>query len=143
MSGTNNIRWWPGLAIAITGVVVFVILRAIDIWPYEQARTLALLTTVSATGFLLLLWWLIFSRVKEIGANRTFSRSSPPIFPSNSLMVAWSSFPCPRTATSVSFDFYSCNSTGRRNKREGAKRRLPPAPFDSGMRASANPMSFS
>ena len=63
MSGTNNIRWWPGLAIAITGVVVFVILRAIEIWPYEQARSLALLTTVSATGFLLLLWWLIFSRV--------------------------------------------------------------------------------
>lgn len=62
MSGTTNIRWWPGVAIAITGVVVFAALRVIEIWPYEQARSLALLTTVSATAFLLLLWWLTFSR---------------------------------------------------------------------------------
>ncbi len=62
MSGTNNIRWWPGIAIALLGTTVFAVLRALDVWPYEQARSLALLTTVASTGFLLLLWWLIFSR---------------------------------------------------------------------------------
>ncbi len=62
MADTTPIRWWPGIAIAIFGAAIFLILRVLDVWPYEQARSLALLATVSGTALLLLVWWLFFSR---------------------------------------------------------------------------------
>ena len=62
MPETKNIRWWPGVAIAIIGGVAFALMRVLDVWPYEQARSLAILATVAGTGLLLLLWWLFFSR---------------------------------------------------------------------------------
>ena len=62
MAETNRIRWWPGLAIAILGALAFALMRVLDVWPYEQARSLALLATAAGTGLLLLLWWLFFSR---------------------------------------------------------------------------------
>ena len=62
MPEIKHIRWWPGVAIAITGGVTFALMRVLDVWPYEQARSLALLATVAGTGLLLLLWWLFFSR---------------------------------------------------------------------------------
>jgi outer membrane protein assembly factor BamB len=58
----HRIRWRPGVAIAILGTVLLLVFRALDVWPYEQARTLALLATAAGTGLLLLLWWLFFSR---------------------------------------------------------------------------------
>ncbi|MEO6742070.1 MAG: PQQ-binding-like beta-propeller repeat protein [Chthoniobacteraceae bacterium] len=62
MSATKTIRWRPGVAIAILGVIVFAAMRLLDVWPYEQARTLAQLATVLGTVALLLVWWLFFSR---------------------------------------------------------------------------------
>jgi len=62
MAETKSIRWWPGVAVALLGATAFAIIRVLDVWPYEQARSLALLSTVAGTGLLLLLWWLFFSR---------------------------------------------------------------------------------
>ena len=62
MAEPRRIRWWPGVAIAITGGVAFALMRVLDVWPYEQARSLALLATAAGTGLLLLLWWLLLSR---------------------------------------------------------------------------------
>ena len=62
MAETKPIRWWPGIAIAILGTVVFVLMRVLDVWPYEQLRSISLLTTVSAAAVMLLVWWLFFSR---------------------------------------------------------------------------------
>ena len=58
----QRIRWRPGIIIAILGVVAFVAARVIDVWPYEQARTMAMLAAVAGTALLLLVWWLFFSR---------------------------------------------------------------------------------
>ena len=57
-----SIRWRPGIAIAILGASVFLAMRVLDVWPYEQARTGAQLGTFLATVLLLLVWWLFFSR---------------------------------------------------------------------------------
>jgi outer membrane protein assembly factor BamB len=62
MAESNRIRWWPGIVIAILGVSAFLIIRTVDVWPYEQARTLAILGTAAGTVLLLLIWWLLFSR---------------------------------------------------------------------------------
>ena len=62
MAETKSIRWWPGAGIAILGTVVFMLIRVLDVWPYEQARSLALLATAAGAGLLLLLWWLFLSR---------------------------------------------------------------------------------
>jgi outer membrane protein assembly factor BamB len=62
MAEPKPIRWWPGIAITILGAVVFATIRMLDVWPYEQARSLASLAAVVGTTVLLLLWWLIFSR---------------------------------------------------------------------------------
>ena len=62
MAATKHIRWWPGIVIALLGTITFAVLRVLDVWPYEQARTLALLATAAGTAVLLLIWWLIFSR---------------------------------------------------------------------------------
>ena len=59
----KSIRWWPGIVIAILGVIVFAAMRMLDVWPYEQARTMGLLATTAATVLLLVVWWLFFSRV--------------------------------------------------------------------------------
>jgi outer membrane protein assembly factor BamB len=66
MAGKKTIRWWPGVAIAILGSIAFAVIRLLDIWPYEQARTLAMLATTVSTGVLLLLWWLFFSRARPV-----------------------------------------------------------------------------
>ncbi len=58
----KNIRWRPGIIITILGVATFAAVRLLDVWPYEQARTLAQLATILATVVLLLVWWLFFSR---------------------------------------------------------------------------------
>ena len=58
----QRIRWWPGIAAAILGTVLFTAFRLLDVWPYEQKRSIALLSTVAGTALLLLVWWLIFSR---------------------------------------------------------------------------------
>ncbi len=58
----QGIRWWPGIAIAILGAAAFVVLRKLEIWPYEQARSLAVLATALISGTLLLVWWLFLSR---------------------------------------------------------------------------------
>ena len=63
MSDPQRIRWWPGIAIAILGAAAFLIIRTIDVWPYEQARTLAILSALLFTAILLALWWLFFSIV--------------------------------------------------------------------------------
>ena len=62
MAETKSIRWQPGASIAILGASVFAVLRMLDVWPYEQARTLALIATTAGTALLLLIWWLFFSR---------------------------------------------------------------------------------
>jgi outer membrane protein assembly factor BamB len=64
MSNPQSIRWWPGIVIAILGAATFMIIRTIDVWPYEQARTLAMLGTAAGTVCLLLVWWLLFSRAR-------------------------------------------------------------------------------
>ncbi len=61
MTGRRPIRWWPGIAIAILGAIAFAVIRVLDVWPYEQARSLAILATAVTTGALLLLWWLFLS----------------------------------------------------------------------------------
>ena len=58
----KSVRWWPAAVIVIFGAVAFAIIRALDVWPYEQARSFAVLITVAATLTLLLGWWLFFSR---------------------------------------------------------------------------------
>ncbi len=62
MTKPHPIRWWPGIAIAILGAIAITTIHALDVWPYEQARSLATIATVAGTVLLLLLWWLIFSR---------------------------------------------------------------------------------
>ena len=57
----QGIHWRPGIGIAILGASVFAAIRVLDVWPYEQARTMALLATVAGTALLLLVWWLFFS----------------------------------------------------------------------------------
>ena len=56
----QGIHWRPGIGIAILGASVFAAIRVLDVWPYEQARTMALLATVAGTALLLLVWWLFF-----------------------------------------------------------------------------------
>ena len=46
----------------ILGGIAIAVIRAIEVWPYEQARSLALLMTIISTLTLLLAWWLFFSR---------------------------------------------------------------------------------
>ena len=58
----QSIRWRPGIAITILGAIVFAAVRRLDVWPYEQARSLAMLASVAGTALLLLVWWLFFSR---------------------------------------------------------------------------------
>jgi outer membrane protein assembly factor BamB len=58
----RRIRWWPGIAVAIIGTVAFALVHVLEVWPYEQARSLALLGTITGTAVLLLVWWLFFSR---------------------------------------------------------------------------------
>jgi outer membrane protein assembly factor BamB len=62
MVARKPICWWPGIAIAILGVIVLTAVRLLDVWPYEQKRSLATLATITVTSALLLLWWLFFSR---------------------------------------------------------------------------------
>ena len=59
---TQSIRWRPGIVITIVGAIVFLTVRMLNIWPYEQARSMAILATAAGTGLLLLVWWLFFSR---------------------------------------------------------------------------------
>src|ERR1043166_4886308 len=62
MAARKPIRWWPGIAMATLGVVGLAAIRLLDVWPYEQKRSLATLATITVTSVLLLLWWLLFSR---------------------------------------------------------------------------------
>ena len=62
MDDAKNIRWLPGIVIAIAGASAVAILRVLDVWPYEQMRSLWLLGTVSGASLLLLVWWFFLSR---------------------------------------------------------------------------------
>ncbi len=67
MSGSIRIRWRPALIIAVVGAITFAVILNLErffptIWPYQQSRNLALISTVLVSLVLLLVWWLIFSR---------------------------------------------------------------------------------
>jgi len=62
MSEPQPIRWWPGIAIGIISMAAIRIIRTIDVWAYEQTRSIAMLGTVIATILLLFVWWVLFSR---------------------------------------------------------------------------------
>lgn len=59
-----RIRWWPALLILAVGIAAFYIVRGIEIWPYEQARNVAMIIVTFCTFLALLVWWLIFSRAR-------------------------------------------------------------------------------
>ncbi len=62
MSEPKRIRWWPAALILGSAGLAFVVIRQIDVWPYEQARTFALLATAAFAILALLSWWVFFSR---------------------------------------------------------------------------------
>ena len=63
-SVSTRIRWRPAVVILAIAGVACAVVKSIDTWPYEQKRSLTLLGVVVATAFLLLLWWLFFSRLR-------------------------------------------------------------------------------
>ena len=58
------IRWWPALLILAVGAAAFYIVRSIEVWPYEQARNIAMIIVTFCTVLAMLVWWLVFSRVR-------------------------------------------------------------------------------
>jgi outer membrane protein assembly factor BamB len=56
-------RWRAPLIIVVLGIVAAVVVRYLDVFPYEQKRSFILLGIYLGTGLALLIWWLFFSRV--------------------------------------------------------------------------------
>ena len=59
-----RIRWWPAILILLIGAAAFYAVRSIEIWPYEQARSIALIGVSVCTAVFLIVWWLLFSRAR-------------------------------------------------------------------------------
>ncbi len=57
----RGIRWWPGVVLLLQGIGLVAWVRAQDAWPFQQ-RNLTSAKIIIVSGFLLLLWWLFFSR---------------------------------------------------------------------------------
>lgn len=59
----SRFRWRPAASILLLAAIAAVVILKIDVWPYEQTRSLALLATGAITGLLLAIWWFFFSGV--------------------------------------------------------------------------------
>lgn len=66
MTELKSIRWWPGVAILLTGGIATILICVLDVWPYEQKRMITLLMTVSISVLLMLIWWLFLSRASGL-----------------------------------------------------------------------------
>jgi outer membrane protein assembly factor BamB len=62
-SVSARFRWWPAVAILAIAVVAYTVIKSIESWPYEQARSFAILGVVAVTSLLLIVWWLFLSRL--------------------------------------------------------------------------------
>ncbi len=73
MGAAQNIRWRPGIVIALAGAAAVAILRVLDVWPYEQMRSLWLLGTIAGSALLLLVWWFFLARAPRAARVATLA----------------------------------------------------------------------
>lgn len=63
MPEKRPIRWWPAPVILSIALITWLIVRSIEAWSFEQMRSIALIAVFLGAPFLLLIWWLFFSRL--------------------------------------------------------------------------------
>jgi outer membrane protein assembly factor BamB len=63
-SSSTPIRWRPAIIILAIAGVAYAVVKSIDVFAYEQKRSLTILGIVVVSGLLLLIWWLFLSRAR-------------------------------------------------------------------------------